>query len=145
MLKEASQYSSPAPRVAPLLYPRALRPNTPRVGSFAGARLWEHSCGWLSPGSLTGLIPRVGLRWLSPIRLKIIIQFMHITASINFICYFKTPSCPACPQRTILHVLMQPTRLSGGETSRRKQLQARSLRVCTRYSQVSHFHLGTAL
>lgn len=145
MLKEASQYSSPAPRVAGLFYSRPPSPNTTRVGTFAGAQLWEHCCDWLSPGSLTGLIPRDGLRWLSPIRLKIIIQFMHITVSINFICYFKTPSSPARPQRTILSVLMQLSRLSGGETFRRKQLQPWPPRVCARRSQASRLHLGTAL
>lgn len=134
-----------APRVAALFCLRPLRPNTTRVRTFAEARLWEHSCDWLSPGSLTGLIPRDGLRWLSPIRLKIIIQFTHITVSINFICYFKTPSCPARPQRKILHVLMQLSRLSGGEASRRKQLQAWSPRICTRHPQVSCLHLGTDL
>ena len=107
---KGSQSVLPRPTRVCAVPPRPPRPGKTRVEAFVGARLWEHSCDWLSPGSLTGLIPRDGLRWLSPIRLKIIIQFMHITVSINFICYFKTPSCPPRPQRTIFHVLMQPSR-----------------------------------
>lgn len=84
----------PRPTRVCAVLPRPPRPSKIRVETFVEARLWEHSCDWLSPGSLTGLIPRDGLRQLSPIRLKIIIQFMNITVSINFICYFKTPSCP---------------------------------------------------
>lgn len=135
----------PRPTRVCAVLPRPPRPRETRVETFVGARLWEHSCDWLSPGSLTGLIPRDGLRWLSPIRLKIIIQFMHITVSINFICYFKTPSCPPRPQRTIFHVLMQPSRLSGVETSPKIQLPAWSRKDCTQHSQLSRIHLGTAL
>lgn len=127
----------PRPTRVCAVLPRPPRPSKIRVETFVEARLWEHSCDWLSSGSLTGLIPRDGLRQLSPIRLKIIIQFMHITVSINFICYFKTPSCPPRPQGTIFHVLMQPSRLSGVGPFPKIQLPAWSRKVRTQHSQVS--------
>lgn len=66
-------------------HPRPPRPDAPRAGTLRARAPREHFRDWLSLGEPNGMNnAEMGLRWLSPIRLKISIPFMHTTVRVHF-------------------------------------------------------------